>query len=91
MTVSELNALMTGGFATVAGSVLAVYIGILGPDIGAHLLTASLLSAPAAFVIAKIIRPEVDEPVTGRNVKLRINRTAHNLIEAADQRDIRTG
>ncbi len=83
MTMSELNALMTGGFATVAGSVLAVYIGILGPEIGAHLLTASLLSAPAAFVIAKIIRPEVEEPVTGRNVKLRIDRTAHNLIEAA--------
>ncbi len=83
MTMSELNALMTGGFATVAGSVLAVYIGILGPDIGAHLLTASLLSAPAAFVIAKIIRPQVEEPVTGRHVKLRIDRTAHNLIEAA--------
>ena len=83
MTMSELNALMTGGFATVAGSVLAVYIGILGPDIGAHLLTASLLSAPAAFVIAKIIRPEVDEPQTGRHVVLRIDRTAHNLIEAA--------
>jgi len=83
MTMSELNALMTGGFATVAGSVLAVYIGILGPDIGSHLLTASLLSAPAAFVIAKIIRPETEEPVTGRHVKLRIDRTAHNLIEAA--------
>ncbi|GAB4188376.1 MAG: nucleoside transporter [Phycisphaeraceae bacterium] len=83
MTMSELNALMTGGFATVAGSVLAVYIGVVGPDVGAHLLTASLLSAPAAFVIAKIIRPEVDEPVTGRHVKLRIERTAHNLIEAA--------
>ena len=83
MTMSELNALMTGGFATVAGSVLAVYIGVVGPDIGAHLLTASLLSAPAAFVIAKIIRPEVDEPQTGRNVKLRFDRSAHNLIEAA--------
>lgn len=83
MTMSELNALMTGGFATVAGSVLAVYIGVVGPDIGAHLLTASLLSAPAAFVIAKIIRPEVEEPQTGRHVKLRIERTAHNLIEAA--------
>ena len=83
MTMSEMNALMTGGFATVAGSVLAVYIGVVGPDIGAHLLTASLLSAPAAFVIAKIIRPEVDEPETGRYVKLRIDRSAHNLIEAA--------
>ena len=83
MTMSEMNALMTGGFATVAGSVLAVYIGVVGPEIGVHLLTASLLSAPAAFVIAKIIRPEVDEPVTGRHLKLKIERTAHNLIEAA--------
>jgi concentrative nucleoside transporter, CNT family len=83
MTMSELNALMTGGFATVAGSVLAVYIGVVGPEIGAHLLTASLLSAPAAFVIAKIIRPETEEPVTGRHVKLRLDRNAHNLIEAA--------
>ncbi len=83
MTMSELNALMTGGFATVAGSVLAVYMGVVGPEIGQHLLTASLLSAPAAFVIAKIIRPEVDQPVTGRHVKFRIERTAHNLIEAA--------
>ncbi len=83
MTLSELNALMTGGFATVAGSVLVVYMGVVGPEIGAHLLTASLLSAPAAFVIAKIIRPEVDEPETGRNVKFQINRSSHNLIEAA--------
>ncbi len=83
MTMSELNALMTGGFATVAGSVLAVYLKLVGPEVGAHLLTASLLSAPAAFVIAKIIRPETEEPVTGAKVKLRIERTAHNLIEAA--------
>lgn len=83
MTMSEMNALMTGGFATVAGSVLAVYIGVVGPEIGAHLLTASLLSAPAAFVIAKIVRPEVDEPETGRYAKLKIERTSHNLIEAA--------
>ena len=83
MTMSELNALMTGGFATVAGSVLAVYMGWLGAEVGQHLLTASLLSAPAAFVIAKIVRPEVEQPVTAGKVELRIDRTAHNLIEAA--------
>ena len=85
MTKSELNALMTGGFATVAGSVLAVYIGLFKPEsgIGQHLLTASLLSAPAAFVIAKIIRPEVEQPETRGYIPLRLERSAHNLIEAA--------
>lgn len=83
MTLSELNAMMTGGFATVAGSVLVVYMGVLGPEIGPHLLTASLLSAPAAFVIAKIIRPETQTPETAGHAPLRIERDAHNLIEAA--------
>ncbi|MEE3365070.1 MAG: Na+ dependent nucleoside transporter N-terminal domain-containing protein, partial [Planctomycetota bacterium] len=58
MTRSELNALMTGGFATIAGSVLAVYIGVLGEEYGPHLLTASVMSAPAAFLVAKIMLPE---------------------------------
>ena len=83
MTRSELNALMTGGFATIAGSVLAVYMGILGTEYGPHLLSASVMSAPAAFLIAKIMVPESEEPVTGRRVELRIERTAHNVIEAA--------
>jgi CNT family concentrative nucleoside transporter len=83
MTRSELNALMTGGFATIAGSVLAVYIGILGVDYGPHLLTASVMSAPAAFVIAKIMQPEVEQSETAGRVELRIERNAHNLIEAA--------
>lgn len=83
MTSSELNAMMTGGFATIAGSVLAVYMGILGPEYGPHLLSASVMSAPAAFLIAKIVVPETEEPVTGRRVELRIDRSAHNLIEAA--------
>ena len=83
MTMSELNALMTGGFATIAGSVLAVYIGVLGEDYAAHLLTASVMSAPAAFMIAKVMRPETEVSTTGGKVELRIERTAHNLIEAA--------
>ncbi len=83
MTVSELNALMTGGFATIAGSVLAVYIGLLGPEYASHLLTASVMSAPAAFMIAKIIRPETEQAVTSGVVELRIERTAGNVIEAA--------
>ncbi|MAE28330.1 MAG: NupC/NupG family nucleoside CNT transporter [Planctomycetes bacterium] len=83
MTNSELNAMMTGGFATIAGSVLAVYMGLLGPELGPHLLTASVMSAPAAFVIAKIMLPETQESRTGRSVQLRIQRTASNVVEAA--------
>jgi CNT family concentrative nucleoside transporter len=83
MTRSELNALMTGGFATIAGSVLAVYMGLLGTEYGPHLITASVMSAPAAFLIAKIILPEREESVTGAQVQLRIERSAENVIEAA--------
>lgn len=83
MTRSELNALMTGGFATIAGSVLAVYMGFLGPEIGPHLLTASVMSAPAAFLIAKIMLPETEVSATGSKVELRVERSASNLIEAA--------
>lgn len=83
MTRSELNALMCGGFATIAGSVLAVYMGILGLEYGPHLLTASVMSAPAAFLIAKVMQPETEETVTGSHVELRVERTANNLVEAA--------
>ena len=83
MTQSELMALMTGGFATIAGSVLAVYMGILGPEYAPHLLSASVMAAPGAFVMAKLMRPETEVPVTSGNVELRIEREANNLIEAA--------
>jgi len=83
MTRSELNALMTGGFATIAGSVLAVYLGLLGEEYGPHLLTASVMSAPAAFLIAKVMLPESEVSTTGSGVELKIERTASNTIEAA--------
>lgn len=83
MTVSELNSLMVGGFASIAGSVMAVYIGMLGPEYGKHLLTASVMSAPAAFVCAKIVVPETERARTAGKVELRIERDAGNLIEAA--------
>jgi CNT family concentrative nucleoside transporter len=60
MTISELNAIMIGGFATMAGGVLAAYV-----DMGIsakHLLSASVMAAPAGLMIAKILQPEVDEP-----------------------------
>ncbi|MED6334463.1 MAG: nucleoside transporter C-terminal domain-containing protein [Planctomycetota bacterium] len=82
-TSSELNAMMTGGFATIAGSVLAVYMGLLTPDIAPHLLTASVLSAPAAFLIAKVMLPETQDSATGSRVELKFERTAGNVIEAA--------
>jgi CNT family concentrative nucleoside transporter len=83
MTKSELNALMTGGFATIAGSVLAVYLSVLGPEIGPHLLTASVMSAPAAFLIAKIMVPETEAAATGGTLELKVERKASNLLEAA--------
>lgn len=83
MTRSELNALMTGGFATIAGSVLVVYVSLLGEEYGPHLLTASVMSAPAAFLIAKIMQPETGTPVTAGRVEFKVERTAHNAIEAA--------
>ena len=83
MTLSEMNAMMTGGFATIAGSVLAVYMGIIGEEYGAHLLTASVMSAPAAFVVAKLMQPETEVSPTAGDIPLRIDRDSTNLIEAA--------
>ncbi len=67
MTNSELMAVMTGGFATVAGGVMAVYVAMLQetfPDIAGHLLAASVMSAPASLVMSKIIVPETETPET---------------------------
>ena len=66
MTNSELTAVMIGGFATVAGGVMAMYVSMLGdvPGIAGHLLAASIMSAPAALVVAKIIYPETEESKT---------------------------
>lgn len=83
MSASELNALMVGGFATIAGSVLAVYLGFLGPELGPHLMTASVMSAPAALLLAKILLPETAVPETAGRVTLEVRREARNVIEAA--------
>jgi len=67
MTQSELMTVMVGGFATVAGGVLAAYVGMLAgilPGIAAHLLAASVMNAPAGLYLAKILRPETEVPVT---------------------------
>jgi CNT family concentrative nucleoside transporter len=83
MTDSELMSLMVGGFATIAGGVLAVYVS-MGIDAG-HLLTASVISAPAALVIAKILMPETGTPETAGGQIPEIPKTAGNLVEAATQ------
>jgi len=81
MTKSELMAIMTGGFATIAGGVMAAYVRF-GVDAG-HLMAASVMSAPAALVMAKIVFPEVDESKTRGGVKLKVEKTTSNVIDAA--------
>ena len=98
MTKSEILTIMVGGMATIAGGVMAAYIQILGtayalqngiPLIEAqqlfatHLLGASVMAAPAGIVISKILFPETGEPVTKGTVKVKVEKNASNVIEAA--------
>ncbi len=98
MTKSELLTIMVGGMATIAGSVMAAYIQMLGQSFAnsmgvslqeaqvlfaTHLLGASVMAAPAALVISKIIHPEVEEPETKGTVKVAVEKNASNVIEAA--------
>ncbi len=81
MTRSEIMSLMTGGMATVAGGVLAAYVG-MGIDAG-HLLAASVMSAPAALVCAKIMVPETQKSETAGSVNVSFEKTTYNLVDAA--------
>lgn len=86
MTRSELMAVMVGGFATVAGGVFAAYVGLFKdvfPDIAGHILTASVMSAPAALLIAKLMMPEDGVPVTAGRVARMEKSEYSNVIEAA--------
>lgn len=86
MTMSELMAVMTAGFATVAGGVMAAYVGMLiahFPDIAGHLVAASVMSAPAALVIAKLMVPESEEPVTRGTLRIEVENPDANVIDAA--------
>lgn len=90
MTESELITMMIGGMAHIAGGVLAAYVGMLGggdPEQQAfyakHLLAASIMAAPATLVIAKILVPEVGEPLTRGTVKMEVEKTTANVIDAA--------
>ncbi len=86
MTNSELMAVMTGGMATISGGIMAAYVGLLVesiPSIAGHLLAASIMAAPAGLVMAKIIVPETAEPETRGIVKMRLEITDANVIDAA--------
>jgi CNT family concentrative nucleoside transporter len=86
MTMSELHCVMTGGFATVAGGVMAAYVGMLVayfPDIAGHLLAASVMSAPAAILISKVMYPEDSEPETKGTLKADVPSPDVNAIDAA--------
>ncbi len=86
MTMSELHTVMTAGFATVAGGVMAAYVGMLVfhfPDIAGHLLAASVMSAPAAIVFGKLMFPEKEEPETRDALHTQIEKIDANLIDAA--------
>lgn len=98
MTRSELFVVMTGGMATIAGGVMAAYVAMLGTSFASangleievaqqlfaeRLLGASLMAAPAALVIAKILFPETDEPVTKGDVSMVVEKTDANGIDAA--------
>jgi CNT family concentrative nucleoside transporter len=90
MTESELITMMIGGMAHIAGGVLAAYVLMLGgPDVATqgfyakHLLAASIMAAPATLVIAKILVPEVGEPLTRGTVRMEVEHTTSNIIDAA--------
>ncbi len=86
MTLSELNTLMTGGFATVAGGVMAAYVAMLAgsfPAIAGHLLAASIMAAPAAIVVSKMLVPETGRPETIDRLDMEVEQDHSNVIDAA--------
>lgn len=98
MTQSELYTIMVGGMATVAGGVMASYVQMLGfamaeargiavtaaqLQFAVHLITASVMAAPASIVISKILHPETGVPKTKGTVKIKVEKGASNVIEAA--------
>jgi CNT family concentrative nucleoside transporter len=80
MTRSELFTMMTTFMATIAGSVMVTYASF-GAEAG-HLLTASLMSAPSAILMAKVMVPETGEPVTSGAARVRVDVESHNVFDA---------
>ncbi len=80
LTMSELHAVMTGGFATIAGGVMAAYISFgISPE---HLIAASVMSAPAALAMAKVFYPETTKTETREKIKLEVESSYTNAIDA---------
>ena len=84
MTNSELMTVMVGGFSTVAGSVMALYVTWLNniPEIAGHLLAASVMSAPAALMVAKIIYPETQSYQIINSNSIKLKSQDNNLVDA---------
>lgn len=85
-TQSELMAIMVAGFANIASGVLGLYTEWLQPfvkDAGGHLAAACFISAPASLMIAKLLVPEDQTPVTAGGVKFRVEKIDANLVDAA--------
>jgi CNT family concentrative nucleoside transporter len=86
MTRSELMCMMTGGMATIAGGVAAVYAGFgqaAGhPELAGHLLTASVISAPSAMLFAKVMLPETETSETAAGARVPLQKTSLNSIDA---------
>ena len=85
MTKSELMCVMTGGMATVAGGVLAAYVGMLEhsfPNIAGHLMAASVMGAPAGVLFAKLIVPETEKPATSGITKIEYKDPSANILDA---------
>ncbi|MFP4089471.1 MAG: NupC/NupG family nucleoside CNT transporter [Cyclobacteriaceae bacterium] len=89
MTYSELMCLMTGGMATIAGGVLAGYVAFLGGDdpaertrFAAYLLSASIMNAPAAIVVSKLIIPEQKPEAVNSEMKVSSDSLGVNMIDA---------
>ena len=85
-TRSELMAIMVGGFANIATGVLVAYTEMLDdfvPNVGGHLALACFISAPATLVVAKLMMPETERPVTSAGVEFKVERLDANVIDAA--------
>ncbi|MHC4403577.1 MAG: NupC/NupG family nucleoside CNT transporter [Planctomycetota bacterium] len=89
LTRSELTAMMTGGMATVSGGTMVAYVGMAKQagypegELAGHLMVATLISAPASLVVAKIMVPETEASVTKGTVQVDVPRTDANILDAA--------
>jgi concentrative nucleoside transporter, CNT family len=82
MTKSEILCLMTGGMATIAGGVFALFVSLLGDEYAIHFLTASIISAPAAIVAAKMLYPEENPELINRDLSVPKDRLGANVLDA---------